>query len=70
MLPFLAQSVSIAFYAIGFGEAVAAMANLNRGLPVQLIAAGAVLASFVFAWPGQAPLCHLLRGSGGQPIVC
>ena len=49
---FLAQSVSIAFYAIGFGEAVAAIAGLNGSLPVQLIAAGAVLVLFVLAWLG------------------
>ena len=49
---FLAQSVSIAFYAIGFGEAIAAIANLDGALPVQLIAAGAVLALFVLAWLG------------------
>jgi amino acid transporter len=49
---FLAQSVSIAFYAIGFGEAIAAVANLDGALPVQLIAAAAVLALFVLAWLG------------------
>ncbi len=49
---FLAQSVSIAFYAIGFGEAVAAMANLDGSRSVQYIAAAAVLCLFVLAWLG------------------
>ncbi len=48
---FLAQSVSIAFYAIGFGEAVAAMVGVN-GAIAQLIAAGAVFALFALAWAG------------------
>ncbi len=49
---FLAQSVSIAFYAIGFGEAVSAMAGFDGNRPVQAIAAAAVLALFVLAWLG------------------
>ncbi len=49
---FLAQSVSIAFYTIGFGEAVAAMvADAPAWLP-QAIAAGAVAVLFVLAWLG------------------
>ena len=49
---FLAQSVSIAFYAIGFAEATAAIAGFEGRLPVQAIAAGAVLLLFVLAWLG------------------
>ena len=49
---FLAQSVSIAFYCIGFAEAVAAFFPLAHPLTVQLIAAGAVAFLFIFAWQG------------------
>jgi amino acid transporter len=49
---FLAQSVSIAFYCIGFAEAVAAFFPQTHPLTVQLIAAGAVALLFVFAWQG------------------
>ncbi|MCP3953575.1 MAG: amino acid permease, partial [Desulfobacterales bacterium] len=48
---FLAQSVSIAFYCIGFGEAVCSMLA-NPPLPPRLIAAIAVAALFVLAWVG------------------
>ncbi len=49
---FLAQSVSIAFYAIGFGEVVSGMlATSSIHLP-QIIAASAVMVLFVFAWLG------------------
>ncbi len=49
---FLAQSVSIAFYSIGFGEVLAVLVPFTmKGLP-QIIAAGAVLLLFVFAWLG------------------
>ncbi|MFP4040685.1 MAG: amino acid permease [Desulfosudaceae bacterium] len=49
---FLAQSVSIAFYSIGFGEVLAHLIPFSmKGLP-QIIAAGAVLLLFVFAWLG------------------
>jgi amino acid transporter len=49
---FLAQSVSIAFYCIGFGEAVAAMfQGQEKALP-QVIAALAVSFLFIFAWLG------------------
>jgi amino acid transporter len=48
----VAQSVSIAFYCIGFGEAVAAMLpEGGRALP-QVIAGLAVAFLFVFAWLG------------------
>jgi amino acid transporter len=49
---FLAQSVSIAFYCIGFAEAVAAFFPQLHHLTVQLIAAGAVAFLFIFAWQG------------------
>ncbi len=49
---FLAQSVSIAFYCIGFSEAVAAFFPQAHPLTVQLIAAAAVAFLFVFAWLG------------------
>jgi amino acid transporter len=49
---FLAQSVSIAFYCIGFGEAVSAMfPEAFRALP-QIIAALALSFLFIFAWLG------------------
>jgi len=49
---FLAQSVSIAFYCIGFGEVITAMlANRVNHLP-QIIAALAVSFLFVLAWLG------------------
>ncbi len=49
---FLAQSVSIAFYCIGFAEAVAAFFPQMHPLTVQLIASGAVAFLFIFAWQG------------------
>jgi amino acid transporter len=49
---FLAQSVSIAFYCIGFGEALAVMAPAGWSLSPRLAAAGAVSALFVLAWLG------------------
>ncbi len=49
---FLAQSISVAFYAVGFSEAVVAMTGLGGGSSVQLIAAGAILLLFLFAWAG------------------
>ncbi len=49
---FLAQSVSIAFYAIGFGEVVAQLAGATSPWAGQAIAAGAVAALFVLAWKG------------------
>ena len=49
---FLAQSVSIAFYCIGFGEVVAAILVAEPGIYPQIIAAGAVAFLFIFAWLG------------------
>jgi amino acid transporter len=49
---FLAQSVSIAFYSIGFGEVLAALVPFAMPGLSQLIAAAAVLLLFVFAWLG------------------
>jgi len=49
---FLAQSVSIAFYCIGFGEAVAAMLTTDFNHLPQIIAALAVSFLFIFAWLG------------------
>ncbi len=49
---FLAQSVSIAFYCIGFAEAMAAFFPQAHHLTVQLIAAGAVGFLLIFAWQG------------------
>lgn len=49
---FLAQSVSIAFYCIGFAEAVAAFFPQVNPLTVQLVAVGAVAFLFIFAWLG------------------
>ncbi len=49
---FLAQSVSIAFYCIGFGEAVGSMiSGTGKSFP-QIIAAMAVSLLFIFAWLG------------------
>ncbi len=50
---YLAQSVSIGFYCIGFGEAVAAI-SVKYGvvLSAQLIAFGAMVFLFVLAWAG------------------
>jgi amino acid transporter/Spy/CpxP family protein refolding chaperone len=49
---FLAQSVSIAFYCIGFGEAVAAMLTTEFSHLSQIIAALAVSFLFILAWLG------------------
>ena len=49
---FLAQSVSIAFYCIGFGEAVAWILPFEAVFLPRIIAAGAVAILFVFAWLG------------------
>ncbi|MGD2063458.1 MAG: amino acid permease [Nitrospirota bacterium] len=50
---FLAQSVSIAFYTIGFGEVVAALFPGAPGHTAQVIAALAVAVLFVLAWLGS-----------------
>lgn len=49
---FLAQSISVAFYAVGFGEVVADVVGIESSLGVQLIAAAAVLGLFILAWLG------------------
>ncbi len=49
---FLAQSISVAFYAVGFSEAVAAFAGIDSATVIRLLAGGAVLVLFVFAWAG------------------
>jgi len=49
---FLAQAVSIAFYAIGFGEGVASILPEPPAWSAQAIAAGAVAILFVLAWLG------------------
>jgi len=49
---FLAQSVSIAFYCLGFGEAVAALLPIQLTILPQIIAALAVSFLFIFAWLG------------------
>ncbi|NDY71239.1 amino acid permease [Desulfobacter hydrogenophilus] len=49
---FIAQSVSIAFYCIGFGEALTAILGLNGHVTVQLIAGTALLFLFMLAWIG------------------
>jgi amino acid transporter len=49
---FLAQSVSVGFYCIGFGEALAAMFPDGARFSPQIIAALAVSLLFIFAWLG------------------
>jgi len=49
---FLAQAVSIAFYCLGFGEAVAAVFTSQPGILPQIIAALAVSFLLIFAWLG------------------
>jgi amino acid transporter len=49
---FLAQSISVAFYCVGFGEAVAALFPSAGAFAPQIIAAGAALFLFGFAWLG------------------
>ena len=49
---FLAQSVSIAFYCIGFGEVLARALALQGDYHPQMIAAAAVAFLFIFAWLG------------------
>lgn len=49
---YLAQSVSIAFYCIGFGEAISSMLVEDHHLIPQIIAALAVSFLFIFAWLG------------------
>jgi amino acid transporter len=49
---FLAQSVSIAFYCIGFGEAVAALLPALSWASPRMVALSAVALLFVMAWLG------------------
>jgi amino acid transporter len=49
---FLAQSVSIAFYCIGFGEAVAVLLPQSVFTTPRIIAVSAVSFLFIFAWLG------------------
>lgn len=49
---FLAQSVSIGFYCIGFGEAITGLLPFHAGVLPQGIAVAAILLLFVFAWLG------------------
>ncbi len=49
---FLAQSVSIAFYAIGFAEAATEIVGWDNRFGTQIIAAIAIGALFLFAWAG------------------
>ncbi|MDX2468207.1 MAG: amino acid permease, partial [Acidimicrobiia bacterium] len=49
---FLAQSVSIAFYAVGFGEATTAIIGIEQSWAPQAIAAVAVVLLFGLAWLG------------------
>jgi amino acid transporter len=49
---FLAQSVSVGFYAIGFGEVTADLFGLDSKIAVQVIALVAVLILFGFTWAG------------------
>ncbi|MEO8605866.1 MAG: amino acid permease, partial [bacterium] len=49
---FLAQAISVAFYCIGLGEAVAALLPPGVPLGAPVISAGAICFLFVFAWLG------------------
>lgn len=49
---FIAQSISIAFYCLGFGEALAGILPAPYGGHPQLVAATAAAFLFVFAWLG------------------
>ena len=50
---FFAQSISVGFYSIGFGEAAAALFHLPpEGHGAQMIAAAAVAGLFILAWLG------------------
>ncbi len=49
---FLAQSVSIAFYCLGFGEVLAHLLSTDLSILPQIIAALAVSFLFIFAWLG------------------
>ncbi|MCG6877566.1 MAG: amino acid permease [Deltaproteobacteria bacterium] len=49
---FLAQSVSIAFYCMGFGEAMTEILPVSEWLSTRMIAEVAVLLLFILAWLG------------------
>jgi amino acid transporter len=49
---FLAQSISIAFYCVGFGEVLVRTLAWEIRIYPQLVAAGAVAFLFIFAWLG------------------
>ncbi|MDR4498361.1 MAG: amino acid permease [Candidatus Scalindua sp.] len=49
---FLAQSLSIAFYCIGFGEVLTEVISPEREILPQMIAAASVAFLFIFAWLG------------------
>ncbi|MDJ0791694.1 MAG: amino acid permease [Acidimicrobiia bacterium] len=49
---FVAQSVSIGFYAIGFAEATTSFLGWESQVATQVLAAVAILALFAFAWAG------------------
>ena len=49
---YLAMSVSVAFYAIGLGEAVASILGSSSGALPRLIAAGTIVALLGLAWLG------------------
>ncbi len=49
---YLGMSVSVAFYAIGFGEAVAAVIGTTSGAAPRLIAVAAIIALLGIAWLG------------------
>ena len=50
---FLAQSVSVAFYSIGFGSVLTSVLGLQQSWATQAIAAGAVAVLFLLAWLGS-----------------
>ena len=52
ILLFLAQSVSIGFYCVGFAEAIGAIVGVDSQWLIQLVAAVAVLSLFWLAWRG------------------
>ena len=49
---FLAQAVSVAFYAIGFAEAIGSLAGFEHALATRVTAGLAVALLFVLAWQG------------------
>lgn len=72
MVLFLAQSVSIAFYCIGFGEALTQVIPYSHPLLPRLLAAGAVMFLFVFAWLGAdwaTRLQYVVMGVLGLGLV-